>query len=145
LPILYLNYVSGAPGSSFLVEGYNFTPGATLTLRINDVLISSSIVVDQQGRFTLLLATLPNAVNGYYEVTATEGDPENPYPTPVPYPAPSHGGTHIVTANSTSGRNGYSLVAGAEVRAAPPNAPAAITVPTSISVTRYLFLPAIQR
>ncbi len=144
-PTVYINYLDGAPGSSFLVEGYNFTPGATLELRINDLRMSSAITVDQDGRFRLLLATLPEAMQGYYEIIVTEQGSPYPEPTLAPYPAPFGGGGYVGVASDNSGQNGYSLVSGGIVRVAPPNAPAPLAVPDTISTMRYIFLPAVER
>jgi len=141
-PTVYINYLDGAPGSSFLVEGFNFPPGVTLELRINDVLVSNAITTDQDGRFTLLLATLPGAATGYYEIVVSVPGSPYPYPTPVPYPAPLGLG---LSASTTSGKSGYQLLATAALRAAPEDAPAPLEVPSSISTTRYIFLPAVQR
>jgi hypothetical protein len=141
-PTVYINYLDGAPGSSFLVEGFNFPPGVTLELRINDVLVSNAITTDQDGRFTLLLATLPEAETGYYEIVVSEQGSPYPYPTPVPYPAPSGLGT---VTSTTSGKSGYQLLATASLREVPVGAPAPLEVPPSISTTRYIFLPAVQR
>lgn len=135
--------MDGAPGSHFLVEGYNFTPGATLELRLNEVLLSNSLSVDQQGRFRLLLATLPGAMQGYYKLVVSEQG--SPYPEPTPYPVPLGGGGTVGGASSRSERGGYSLVNEGGVRTAPLDVPAPLELPTTISAVRYIFLPAVQR
>ena len=128
---LTINYQDGAPGSQFLIEGYNFKSGATLELRINGTLVNTTTTVNPEGRFTLLLVTLPQATPGYYEIIASVSDP---------------GSSSIPPYGSIwYGRSGYQLNAEVELRMAPENAPTPIEIPSNIPVLRYIYLPMIQR
>ncbi|MBP1466166.1 hypothetical protein EYB53_010660, partial [Candidatus Chloroploca sp. M-50] len=70
-PMLNLNYLQGAPGSTFLLSGLQFPPGATLQVRINGIVLEPSLTADDQGRFTLMLTTSLEAAPGHYVVVVS--------------------------------------------------------------------------
>jgi hypothetical protein len=129
---LTINYQEGAPGSQFLIEGYNFRSNATLELRVNGILVNNTTTIDPEGRFTLLLVTLPQAAQGYYEIIASASDPGSSSTPPE--------------GSSWYGRSGYHLRAEAELRTAPELAPIAIEIPTDIPVFWWnIYLPVVRR
>lgn len=71
-PTLYINYLAGAPGSAFLVRGYFFPAGATVTITLNGVTLTS-VTADNAGGFAIVLTTSAGTQAGYYVVGATAG------------------------------------------------------------------------
>lgn len=67
--VLYVSYSEGAPGSTFVIGGYNLAPNRTFTIRINGVQLTT-ITTSATGSFTLLLTTSSSAEPGYYLVAA---------------------------------------------------------------------------
>lgn len=138
-PTLYLNYLLGAPGSVFVVTGYNYPPGSSVDLLVNG-LVAANVTADGSGGFSLLLQTPSGALPGFYVVTAVV------HPIPVAAlsqastTAPQFGVFHLVTSGE-----------GAVVRVAPPGAPTTkVDVPTAAAANPlasppYTYLPLIRR
>jgi hypothetical protein len=81
-PKLEINYLNGAPGSSFTIYGSCYPANIDLAVWINTLPLNaetglaqaSSIQTDAEGRFTLQLSTSAEATPGRYEVqTKSEG------------------------------------------------------------------------
>jgi hypothetical protein len=138
-PTLYLNYLVGAPGSAFVVNGYNYPAGSSVDLLINDV-VAANLTVDSTGNFSLVLQSPSGALPGFYVVTAVV--------RAIPVAA-------LPQANTTVSRFGvFQLVTsgeGAVVRAAPSGAPTTrVDVPTAVAASPlasppYTYLPLIHR
>jgi len=138
-PTLYLNYLLGAPGSVFVVTGYNYPPGSSVDLLVNG-LVAANVTADGSGGFSLLLQTPSGALPGFYVVTAVV------HPIPVAAlsqastTAPQFGVFHLVTSGE-----------GAVVRVAPPGAPTTkVDVPAAAAANPlasppYTYLPIIRR
>lgn len=73
-PALTINYQSGAPGSSFTVDGSAYPAGANVTVRVNNRTLapSSPIQTDGEGDFRFLASTT-GASEGVYIVEASAG------------------------------------------------------------------------
>lgn len=69
VPLLRINYTSGASGSYFSLTGENFTPNTTEELLINGRIIGS-VSVDDSGEFRVVLIT-NGAFPGDYTVTTS--------------------------------------------------------------------------
>ena len=67
--VLYVSYSEGAPGSTFVIGGYNLAPNTTFVIRINGVQVTT-VATNATGSFTLLLTTSSTAEPGYYLVAA---------------------------------------------------------------------------
>jgi hypothetical protein len=139
-PTLYLNYLTGAPGSSFLISGYNFPPTSSVALQINSVL-AVSLTTDANGSFRLLLNAPSNALPGFYVVTA------------VVVSAPA--GVTLAQVHAPTGKIGvFELVTSgpnAVVRTAPANAPAtsanipATAAANPLTSPPYTYLPLVRK
>jgi subtilisin len=122
-PTLYLNYTTGSPGSSFLLEGYRFTTGTTVQLRINGQIINPQISLDAAGHFSATLTTDAAAADGYY-VIAVE---------------------RISGTSTEASLTSYRLLqegTDAIMRLRPPDAPEPIMVPATIPA--YAQLPRLS-
>ncbi|MDX1687380.1 MAG: hypothetical protein R3248_05290 [Candidatus Promineifilaceae bacterium] len=75
MPALTINYPTGAPGSTFTVDGSDYPAGATITVRINnrEIAPSAPIQTDEEGNFRFLLSTA-GASEGVYAVEASAGE-----------------------------------------------------------------------
>jgi hypothetical protein len=121
-PALGVNYTTGAPGSFFNFNGFNFPAGQLVTVRVNDRTIGA-VTADANGAISFTLAT-PNADLGEYVVTATL----------------SPGGLQQTTGQATVR---FELRADAPVRSREGNAVVFVLSPGLIS--RTVFLPLIRR
>ena len=63
----------GGPGSTFTIEGVDFTPSQIFTLRINDTRCCT-VNSDGSGRFRLSLETPSHTSEGHYRITVVEID-----------------------------------------------------------------------
>ena len=74
-PALSINYATGAPGSSFTVDGTAYPADAAITVRVNERVRSPSapIQTDGEGDFRFLLSTA-GASEGVYVVEASAGE-----------------------------------------------------------------------
>lgn len=74
-PALSINYTTGAPGSTFTVDGSDFPSGIAVAVRVNNRIIaaSSAIETDGEGDFRFLLRTA-GASEGVYTVEASAGE-----------------------------------------------------------------------
>ncbi|PDV98006.1 hypothetical protein [Candidatus Chloroploca asiatica] len=70
-PLLHVNYLDGAPGSTFVLSGLHFPAGARLQVQVNGVVLDPPFMADAAGRFTLLLTTPPEAAAGQYVVVVS--------------------------------------------------------------------------
>ncbi len=65
------NHADGGPGSYFLISGFGFTPGATLSLKVNGKVIGT-VVVDAKGEFRVQLSTA-GVGEGRYVIAVDDG------------------------------------------------------------------------
>lgn len=70
-PGVGLNHPRGDRGSYFLLSGFGFTPGATLTLKANGVAFGT-VIADENGAFKVSLSTAGSGP-GRYEVEVDDG------------------------------------------------------------------------
>ena len=54
LPSLGFNYAAGLPGSFFTLTGWDFPPGASLTLSINNQVLTTTLTVNPTGSFIMI-------------------------------------------------------------------------------------------
>ncbi len=75
MPALSINYSTGAPGSTFTVDGSDYPAGATVTVRINnrEIAPSGPIQTDEEGSFRFLVSTA-GASESVYAVEASVGE-----------------------------------------------------------------------
>ncbi len=138
-PQVSINYVAGAPGSSFVIQGFNFPPNRSVQLSVNGTALSQTVQSDSSGQFSLVLATAPGAQEGFYVVTATV----------------TAGGSGASLANVTTANSDfvlYQLVTSgpdAVVRMVPPGGPAAsLSVPATVrsfAHPPFVYLPLVRR
>ena len=67
---MLVDFTSGTPGSTFTVSGLYYPFNSQATIYINRVELGT-FMTDDQGAFTLTLATPPAAEDGLYQVTVT--------------------------------------------------------------------------
>jgi hypothetical protein len=72
-PSLILDFNDGKPGSTLLVTGHRFTPGATISFTLNGISAGASIATSASasGSFVVVLDTTGNAA-GQYVLRATQ-------------------------------------------------------------------------
>ena len=73
---LVTNYASGYPGSYFTIRGSNFDGNSNVVIKVNNVLIDSSIQSDTYGSLTFLLDASLAELGGYV-VSVDAGDTRN--------------------------------------------------------------------
>jgi hypothetical protein len=134
-PLLYINYPDGAPGSIFLIAGYQFPAGATIQFSINGVVVGSLFNVDPDGIFTALVTTDGSAAEGYYAIVATV------IATP----------TNLAQISSDAAdQQIYRIATDAPVRQIPSGAPPVVAVLVPPSVPAFakppvIYLPLVGR
>jgi alpha-tubulin suppressor-like RCC1 family protein len=64
-PSLGMNYAAGLPGSSFTLTGWDFPPGASLTLSINNQVLTTTLTANPTGGLILFLDTTEVEAGGY--------------------------------------------------------------------------------
>lgn len=106
-PALGTNYGSGGLGSTFLLSGFGFKAGATLTLKANGVVIGT-VTVDERGEFRVSLSTT-GAGLGSYTIEVDEG---------------AQAQLAAAIASTT-----FTLVSGAPVRAPVAGVPTTLAIP----------------
>ena len=118
-PKLAINYRTGAPGSSFTVDGSGYPAGANVTVRVNNRAIAPSgpIQTDGEGNFRFLVSTA-GASEGVYAVEASAGD--------------------------TSLNVFFRLGAAYPVRPQEGEGPV-ISVPAGIALDRFIYMPAVGK
>ena len=70
VPQLFINYWSGAPGSTFTITGTHFPKDCPVSIEINGIVLGS-VLPDPSGDLLFLLATNPTTDSGIYWITAT--------------------------------------------------------------------------
>lgn len=66
-PITRMNYVTGKPGSVFLITGTNYQPNTQWSVAVNNVVLGT-LMTKPTGDVTLMITTLSNAPIGVYQV-----------------------------------------------------------------------------
>jgi len=69
-PRLTVDFTTGAPGSTFTISGLYYPFNSQATIYINGVNLGT-FMTDNQGAFTMTLATPPTAEDGLYQVTVS--------------------------------------------------------------------------
>ena len=118
-PELTINYATGAPGSTFTIDGSNYPADAAISVSVNghEIAPSSPIQTDNEGSFRFLV-NADGASVGVYAVEASTGE----------------------TALSVV----FRLDAAAPVRPQEGEGPT-VTVPAGIALDRFIYLPSIAQ
>ena len=71
-PVVTINYLDGQPGSFFTIYGENLPSEVTVTIKVNNIILSPSTLTDSDGRLVILLDTML-ADPGSYVITVLVG------------------------------------------------------------------------
>ncbi|NTW01223.1 MAG: hypothetical protein HGA19_07905 [Oscillochloris sp.] len=75
-PGLSISYDTGAPGSSFVVTGFNYPANQSLLISVNEIPLGT-ITTDEIGGFSIVITSVADNGEGYYiikiEGETTEG------------------------------------------------------------------------
>lgn len=69
-PLLTINYMTGRPGSVFLVTGSGFSPTTRLRVTVSGLTIGE-LSSDANGAFTVAIETQTGAISGGYQIVVT--------------------------------------------------------------------------
>jgi len=70
---IWLNYTEGQPGSFFTLTGENFPASAQVTVTINGIVLTNSLLVNAMGQFIVFLSTTDADIGCYMVQVSSQG------------------------------------------------------------------------